>query len=50
MEITIDFIELDAGKSELRLRQTLVPNQEIAEQHGWGWGETFERLEKSLTT
>ena len=50
MEVVINFIKLESGKSELRLRQTLVPNQEVAEQHGWGWGETFERLETSLMT
>lgn len=44
MEITIEFRELNTEKTELFLRQTLVPDQSVAESHAWGWGETFEKL------
>ncbi len=44
MEITIEFREIEGGKTELSLRQILVPEQDVAEHHSWGWAETFERL------
>ena len=48
MEITIEFRELDSGMTEMSLRQILVPDQEIAERHSWGWNETFEKLKTYL--
>lgn len=48
MEVTIRLEESSGGKTALSLRQTRVPTEEVAEHHGWGWGETFERLEQSL--
>ncbi len=44
MEVAIEFWEAEDNETELRLRQTGFPDKEVAENHGYGWGGSFDKL------
>ena len=45
MKVSLQFEAIGGTHTRIYLRQSRIPDHEVAEHHGWGWKETFERLE-----
>ena len=45
--VTVDFIDKN-GATEVCITHERFPSQEVCDQHAYGWGECFNKLEKLL--
>jgi uncharacterized protein YndB with AHSA1/START domain len=46
--VTVEFIEVSVGESEMILTHGELPSKDVADQHRGGWGQIVERMTKYL--
>ena len=46
--VSVEFREIQAGQTEVRLRHARFASEKSREGHAWGWNACFDKLEKAL--